>query len=192
MKTVLASLALATAIIATPAHSQTAIEIDGDEPIGTIQPEIYGQFLEHLGAQLYDGMWVGEDSPIPNTDGIRNDVFAALDALDIPVIRWPGGCYADLYHWRDGVGERTPRVNMAWGGTPEPNAFGTHEFFNLAERLGAKTYLNVNLGTGTVEEVGVGVEKVAEDARRCLGEEIAALLLDDSAHLRGAYLEPLH
>jgi alpha-N-arabinofuranosidase len=171
MKTVLASLALATAIIATPAHSQTAIEIDGDKPIGTIQPEIYGQFLEHLGAQLYDGMWVGEDSPIPNTDGIRNDVFAALDALDIPVIRWPGGCYADLYHWRDGVGERTPRVNMAWGGTPEPNAFGTHEFFNLAERLGAKTYLNVNLGTGTVEEAADWLEYVTSPSQSALAQE---------------------
>jgi alpha-N-arabinofuranosidase len=116
-------------------------------------------------------MWVGKDSSIPNTDGIRDDVFAALDALDVPVIRWPGGCYADLYHWRDGVGKRTPRVNMAWGGTPEPNAFGTHEFFNLAERLGAKTYLNVNLGTGTVQEAADWLEYITSPSQSALAQE---------------------
>jgi alpha-N-arabinofuranosidase len=167
----LAALALATSIAVTPVHAQTTIAIESDEPIGTIQPEVYGQFLEHLGAQLYDGMWVGQDSAIPNTDGVRNDVFAALDALDVPVIRWPGGCYADLYHWRDGVGKRTPRVNMAWGGTPEPNAFGTHEFFNLAERLGAKTYLNVNLGTGTVGEAADWLEYITSESQSALAQE---------------------
>lgn len=167
----LAALVLATATAAMPASAQTTIAIESDKPIGTIQPEIYGQFLEHLGAQLYDGLWVGKDSPIPNTDGVRDDMFAALDALDVPVIRWPGGCYADLYHWRDGVGERTPRVNMAWGGTPEPNAFGTHEFFNLAERLGAKTYLNVNLGTGTVEEAADWLEYITSPSQSALAQE---------------------
>ncbi|HUG45001.1 MAG TPA: alpha-L-arabinofuranosidase C-terminal domain-containing protein [Sphingomicrobium sp.] len=170
----IAFLALAAAALVTgtaPAQAQTIVAIDSEAPIGRIQPEVYGQFLEHLGAQLYGGLWVGENSPIPNTDGIRDDVFAALDALDIPVIRWPGGCYADLYHWRDGVGERTPRVNLAWGGTPEPNSFGTHEFFNLAERLGAKTYLNVNLGSGTVEEAANWLEYITSPGQSALAQE---------------------
>lgn len=145
------------------ACAQTPITIHSEDPIGVIAPEVYGQFVEHLGAGIYDGIWVGPDSEIPNTDGIRNDVFNALSDLDIPVMRWPGGCYADLYHWRDGVGprdERTRTVNMAWGGTPESNQFGTHEFFNLAERLGSKTYLNVNLGTGTIEEAADWLEYI--------------------------------
>ncbi|NHK26618.1 alpha-N-arabinofuranosidase [Parvularcula flava] len=154
------------------AAAQTDIKIDRDAPIGTIQPEVYGQFLEHLGTQVYDGIWVGEDSDIPNTDGIRNDVYGALDRLDIPVIRWPGGCYADMYHWRDGIGdERTPRVNMSWGGTPEPNGFGTHEFFNLAEKLGAKTYLNVNLGSGTITEAADWLEYITATGDSALAQE---------------------
>jgi alpha-L-arabinofuranosidase len=100
------------------------------------------------------------DSDIPNTEGIRDDVFAALDALDIPVIRWPGGCYSDRYYWRDGIGTRAVRTNAAWGGTLEPNTFGTHEFFNLAERLGAKTYLNINIGTGTPKDAADWLEYI--------------------------------
>ncbi len=141
-------------------EAQTAIQADQDSPIGIIQPEVYGQFLEHLGAQPYGSIWVGEDSEIPNTDGIRDDVFEALDALDIPVIRWPGGCYSDRYQWRDGIGERAERTNAAWGGTIEPNTFGTHEFFNLAERLGAKTYLNINIGTGTPKDASDWLEYI--------------------------------
>ena len=164
-RTAFAAIACST-ILAGTAAAETRIAIDRDHPIGTIQPEIYGQFLEHLGTQVYDGIWVGQDSAIPNTDGIRDDVFGALDALSIPVIRWPGGCYADQYHWRDGIGAqgaRTPRVNLEWGGTAEPNGFGTHEFFNLAERLGAKTYLNVNLGTGTPTEAADWLEYITTD-----------------------------
>lgn len=176
MKKALAALAgvlLTAGMTPRPAaaEEQAVIVIDREDPIGTIQPEVYGQFLEHLGAQLYGGLWVGEDSPIPNTDGVRDDMFAALDALDIPVIRWPGGCYADLYHWRDGIGERTPRVNFAWNGTPEPNSFGTHEFFNLAERLGAKTYLNVNLGSGTVAEAADWLEYITGTGDSALAQE---------------------
>ncbi|WP_338243471.1 alpha-N-arabinofuranosidase [Aurantiacibacter hainanensis] len=159
------------AAIGTPAAAQTAIQIDSEAEIGTIEPEVYSQFLEHLGTQIYGGLWVGEDSDIPNTDGVRDDVFAALQALQVPAIRWPGGCYADLYHWRDGVGERTPRENMAWGGTEEPNTFGTHEFFNLAERLGAKTYLNVNLGSGTVEEAADWLEYITGTGQTALAQE---------------------
>jgi alpha-L-arabinofuranosidase len=137
------------------AQAQARLDVDLDAPTETIAPEIYGQFLEHVGTQPYGGIWVGPESDIPNTDGIRDDVFDALKALNVPVVRWPGGCFADLYHWRDGIGPRTDRpgrVNMVWGGTPESNEFGTHEFFDFAERLGAKTYLNLNLGTGTAKE----------------------------------------
>ena len=159
------------ATMAMPAFAQTSIAIDRDAEIGTIEPEVYGQFLEHLGTQIYGGIWVGKDSAIPNTDGIRDDVFAALQKLKVPVIRWPGGCYADLYHWRDGIGERTHRVNLAWGGTAEPNTFGTHEFFNLAERLGAKTYLNVNLGSGTVTEAADWLEYITGNGQTALAQE---------------------
>jgi len=137
------------------AEAQAKLDVDLDAPTETIAPEIYGQFLEHVGTQPYGGIWVGPDSDIPNTDGIRDDVFDALKALNVPVVRWPGGCFADLYHWRDGIGpqaDRPGRVNMVWGGTAESNEFGTHEFFDFAERLGAKTYLNLNLGTGTAKE----------------------------------------
>ena len=161
MKSRLAAACTALLLAAAPAFAQTKVSADMDAPIGTIRPEVYGQFLEHLGLQPYDGIWVGPDSDIPNTDGIRDDVFNALKALDVPVIRWPGGCYADLYHWRDGIGPREARPmrsNMVWGGTPEPNSFGTHEFFNFAERLGAKTYLNLNLGTGSPKEAADWLE----------------------------------
>lgn len=155
---------MAAILVALPGcasvEAQTRVTLDPDSPIGTIEPEVYGQFLEHLGAQPYGSIWVGEDSDIPKTDGIRDDVFAALDALDIPVIRWPGGCYSDRYQWRDGIGERAVRTNAAWGGTLEPNTFGTHEFFNLAERLGAKTYLNINIGTGTPKDAADWLEYI--------------------------------
>ncbi|RIJ32705.1 alpha-N-arabinofuranosidase [Henriciella mobilis] len=158
------SALLAASMIALSAcatiEAQTRATVDPSSPIGTIAPEVYGQFLEHLGAQPYGSIWVGEDSDIPNTDGIRDDVFAALDKLDIPVIRWPGGCYSDRYYWRDGIGERALRTNAAWGGTLEPNTFGTHEFFNLAERLGAKTYLNINIGTGTPKDAADWLEYI--------------------------------
>ena len=164
-------------LAASGASAQTDVRIDREAPIGTIQPEVYGQFVEHLGAGIYEGIWVGTESEIRNTDGIRDDVFAALDRLDIPVMRWPGGCYADLYHWRDGIGPRDERagtVNMAWGGTPESNQFGTHEFFDLAERLGAKTYLNVNLGTGTPGEAQAWLEYITLPEGSDLAEERVA------------------
>ncbi|MFN3313000.1 MAG: alpha-N-arabinofuranosidase [Hyphomonas sp.] len=157
--------------------AQTRVTLDASAPIGTIAPEVYGQFLEHLGAQPYGSIWVGEDSDIPNTGGIRDDVFAALDALEIPVIRWPGGCYSDRYQWRDGIGTRAVRTNAAWGGTLEPNTFGTHEFFNLAERLGARTYLNINIGTGTPKDAADWMEYITAtfgdraDERRTNGRD---------------------
>lgn len=132
-----------------------------------VEPEMYGQFAEHLGRCIYGGIWVGEDSEVPNTKGYRNDVIEAFKALEIPVLRWPGGCFADEYHWMDGIGPRENRptmVNSNWGGTVEDNSFGTHEFFDFCELLGIEPYLSVNVGSGTVEEMAKWIEYItAED-----------------------------
>ncbi len=132
-----------------------------------IPKEIYGQFAEHLGTCIYGGLWVGENSSIPNTNGYRNDVLQALKALKVPVLRWPGGCFADEYHWMDGIGpkENRPRmVNNNWGGTVEDNSFGTHEFLNLCELLECEPYVSMNVGSGTVQETAQWVEYMtAED-----------------------------
>ena len=127
---------------------------------------IYGHFAEHLGRCIYEGFWVGEDSPIPNTRGIRRDVTGALKRLQIPCLRWPGGCFADEYHWMDGVGPKENRkkmVNTHWGGVVENNHFGTHEFFDLCEILGAEPYICGNVGSGSVREMSEWVEYMTFD-----------------------------
>src|SRR6478609_3649998 len=132
------------------------VTLKADSDQGLINRNIYGHFSEHLGRCIYEGLWVGEDSPIPNTDGIRNDVLTALQKLNIPVLRWPGGCFADEYHWKDGVGpksERARMINTHWGGVEENNHFGTHEFLRLCELLGTEPYISGNLGSGTVQEM---------------------------------------
>jgi alpha-N-arabinofuranosidase len=144
--------------------------IRADEPKGTINRNIYGQFAEHLGRLIYGGLWVGEDSPIPNTRGLRNDVIAALKELHIPVIRWPGGCFSDEYHWRDGIGprdKRPHRPNASWGGV-DTNAFGTHEFMDLCELLGADPYINGNLGSGTPQEMMEWIEYMTSNSDSAL------------------------
>lgn len=126
-----------------------------------INKNIYGHFAEHLGRCIYDGIWVGEDSAIPNVRGIRTDIVEALRNIKISVLRWPGGCFADEYHWRDGLGSREKRakiVNTHWGGVTESNHFGTHEFFDLCEQLGAEPYICGNVGSGTVYEMQQWVE----------------------------------
>lgn len=131
-----------------------------------INRNIYGQFAEHLGTCIYGGLWVGEGSSIPNTNGYRNDVLSALKDLHIPVLRWPGGCFADDYHWEDGIGprsERPKKVNSTWGGTVEDNSFGTHEFLNLCEMLGCEPYVSMNIGSGTVRETADWVEYMTAD-----------------------------
>ncbi|MFW6279087.1 MAG: alpha-N-arabinofuranosidase [Bacillota bacterium] len=123
---------------------------------GQINKNIYGHFSEHLGRCIYEGFWVGEDSEIPNTNGLRNDVVEALRKIDIPVLRWPGGCFADEYHWKDGIGPREDRariLNSHWGGVVENNHFGTHEFFELCEQLDTEPYICGNVGSGTVREM---------------------------------------
>jgi alpha-N-arabinofuranosidase len=138
-----------------------------DAPGPVVNPNIYGHFAEHLGRGIYEGIWVGPDSPIPNTRGIRNDVVAALKALNIPVIRWPGGCFADEYHWKDGIGPREKRpsmINTHWGGVVENNHFGTHEFMDLVEQLGTDAYITGNVGSGTAQEMMEWVEYLTSDA----------------------------
>lgn len=139
------------------------IVIRADQGIEKISKYIYGHFAEHLGNCIYGGFWVGENSAIPNTRGIRNDVLAALREINPPVIRWPGGCFADTYHWKDGIGPRDQRpaiINSTWGGVTEDNSFGTHEFLDLCELLGAEPYICLNVGSGTVQEAADWVEYV--------------------------------
>ncbi|MCD7859430.1 MAG: alpha-N-arabinofuranosidase [Firmicutes bacterium] len=127
----------------------------------TIEPEVYGHFSEHLGRGIYGGIYVGEDSKIPNVRGMRCDVVEALRELKVPSLRWPGGCFADEYHWKDGIGPKESRkkmINTHWGGVTEDNSFGTHEYFELCEQLGCKSYINGNLGSGTVQEMSEWVE----------------------------------
>ncbi len=140
--------------------------IDLKRQKGAISPEIQGHFAEHLGRCVYEGLYVGQNSDIPNTDGIRDDVASALREMKLPVLRWPGGCFADTYHWRDGVGDPAKRkkiVNYHWGGTVEDNSFGTHEFMRLCELLGCEPYINGNLGSGTVAEMQEWVEYLTFD-----------------------------
>ena len=140
--------------------------IHADQAGAKINREIYGQFSEHLGSCIYGGLWVGENSQIPNIKGYRKDVFEALKALKIPVMRWPGGCFADDYHWMDGIGPKDQRPSLRnnnWGGTIEDNSFGTHEFLNLCEMLGCEPYISGNVGSGTVKEMAQWVEYMTSD-----------------------------
>ena len=160
MKKILISMGV---FIALPllAQREASIRIYPEQGTQQISKHIYGQFAEHLGSCIYGGLWVGPDSDIPNTDGYRTDVLNALKELQIPTLRWPGGCFADEYHWRDGIGPRENRpkmVNNNWGGTIEDNSFGTHEFLNLCELLGCEPYISGNVGSGTVEEMAKWVE----------------------------------
>jgi alpha-N-arabinofuranosidase len=152
---------------------EITIRVDAAEPGPQISRYLYGHFLEHLGRAVYDGVWVGADSDIPNRDGLRTDVLEALRDLQPPVIRWPGGCYADEYHWETGIGPRSERpvtVNLSWGGVEETNEFGTHEFFEFVEALGADAYIAGNLGTGSAEEMMRWLEYMTSPTRSTLAE----------------------
>ena len=134
-----------------------------------IDRHVYGHFSEHLGRCVYEGgYWAGEDSPVPNVRGIRKDITEAMRAIRVPNIRWPGGCFADDYHWMDGIGpkdERTPIVNVHWGGVLESNHFGTHEFMDLCEQIGCEPYICGNVGSGTVREMRDWVEYLTDDGQ---------------------------
>lgn len=153
--------------LSAPAFAQDAVvKINTKQPGHEISRHIYGHFAEHLGTCIYNGLWVGPESSIPNTQGYRKDVLEALKKLSIPNLRWPGGCFADEYHWKDGVGPQSGRpkmVNNNWGGTIEDNSFGTHEFLNLCEILGTEPYISANVGSGTVEEMAKWVEYMTSD-----------------------------
>jgi alpha-N-arabinofuranosidase len=153
------------------------ISIDTTRPGATINRHIFGQFAEHLGRGIYEGVWVGPDSSIPNTRGIRNDVVAALKAIKVPNVRWPGGCFADEYHWRNGIGPRDRRpatLNPNWGGVIEPNTFGTHEFMDFVQQIGADAFLSINVGSGTAAESADWLEYLTTPQPSTLGKERAA------------------
>ncbi len=145
----------------TAAQNTVSLRQDAAAPV--ISRNIYGHFAEHLGHCIYGGFYVGDTAHIPNTAGVRNDVIAALRNLKIPNLRWPGGCFADTYHWKDGIGPKDKRpaiVNAWWGGVTENNSFGTHDFLDMCERLGAEPYLAGNVGSGTVQELADWVQYV--------------------------------
>ena len=158
---------LAGVLAAVCASAQVQVKIHEEaENQPVIPAEIYGQFAEHLGRCIYDGIWVGPDSDIPNINGYRKDLVEALKELKVPVLRWPGGCFADEYHWMDGIGPKENRpmmINNNWGGTVEDNSFGTHEFFNLCELLECEPYLSGNVGSGSVEELAKWVEYITAE-----------------------------
>lgn len=141
--------------------------VNARDIIGHINPEIYGHFSEHLGRCIYEGIYVGENSDIPNIEGMRTDIIEAFRQIKMPVLRWPGGCFADEYHWKDGVGPKADRksiINTNWGGVTESNAFGTHEFLRFCELVGCQPYINANVGSGTVQEMSEWVEYITSDA----------------------------
>jgi len=166
---------VAAALACAPCFSaEVSLRIRADEPGPEISRYLYGQFMEHLGRDIYGGIWVGPDSAIPNRDGLRTDVLDALTDLQIPVIRWPGGCYADEYHWRNGIGPRDERpvtINLSWGGVEENNAFGTHEFFALTEAIGADAYIAGNLGTGSAQEMVDWLEYLTSPTNSTLAQQ---------------------
>lgn len=153
---------------------QLTIQTSASGP--TIDRHIFGQFAEHLGRGVYEGIWVGRDSSIPNTRGIRNDVVAALKELHVPVVRWPGGCFADEYHWRKGIGradQRPVTLNPNWGGVIESNAFGTDEFMDFAQQIGADPYISINLGSGIPQEAAEWLEYMTAPKDSTLSKERA-------------------
>ncbi len=160
-----------------PAAAPGPLTIEADKPGPVINRDIFGQFAEHLGKGIYGGVWVGNTSPIPNVRGIRSDVVGALKAIKVPVVRWPGGCFADEYHWRDGVGpaaRRVTTVNTNWGNSVEPNTFGTDEFMDFAGQIGAEAYVSVNLGSGTVKEASDWLAYMTAAAPASAAKERAA------------------
>ena len=170
--------AMATGLaLATPsmAADTVVLSVDPSKPGARIDRNIFGQFAEHLGHGIYEGIWVGLDSTIPNTRGIRDDVVAALKALKVPNVRWPGGCFADEYHWRKGIGpQRAVSLNPNWGGVTEPNTFGTHELMDFLDQIGSEAYLSVNVGSGTPQEAAEWLEYMTTDQPTTLAQQRAA------------------
>jgi alpha-L-arabinofuranosidase len=169
---VLIAIALTAPIAAA---QKITLSVDVSKAGAKIDRNIFGQFAEHLGHGIYDGIWVGPDSTIPNTRGIRNDVVLALKAIKVPNVRWPGGCFGDEYHWRKGIGSpRAVTLNPNWGGVIEPNTFGTHEFMDFLEQIGAQAYVSVNVGSGTPQEASEWLEYLTTAQPTTLAKERAA------------------
>ena len=177
VRSLLASLTLLAVAVTVPvaAAQKVQMSVDVSKAGAKIDRNLFGQFAEHLGHGVYEGIWVGPDSKIPNTRGIRNDVVAALKALKVPDVRWPGGCFADEYHWRKGIGpQRTVTLNPNWGGVIESNTFGTHEFMDFLDQIGAEAYLSVNVGSGTPQESAEWLEYLTTAQPTTLAKERAA------------------
>jgi alpha-N-arabinofuranosidase len=156
--------AFGPSLLSSPARAaedaRPSVTILLNEPVGTINPAIYGHFTEHIGGVIYDGIWVGRDSKIANTNGIRQQLIDHMQRLGSTVIRWPGGCFADKYHWRDGIGDpaNRPRRFGRWQEDTESNEFGTHEFIDFCRQIGSAPYFAGNVGTGTAEEFQQWIE----------------------------------
>ena len=176
MKNYLFKVVLMCAILTICAAAQKVeLTVDASKPGATINRNIFGQFAEHLGYGIYEGIWVGPDSKIPNTRGIRSDVVNALKAIKVPNVRYPGGCFADEYHWRKGIGaKRAVTLNPNWGGVIEPNTFGTHEFMDFLDQIGSEAFLSVNVGSGTPQEAAEWLEYLTTDQPTDLAKERAA------------------
>jgi alpha-N-arabinofuranosidase len=171
------SLLLLVSTAALMAQVTAHLSIDASRPGAKIDRNLFGQFAENLGHGLYEGIWVGPDSPIPNTRGIRNDVVAALRPLKVPNVRWPGGCFADEYHWRKGIGKAAQRpatLNNSWGGVVDTNSFGTDEFMDFIHQIGSQAYVSVNVGSGTPQEAAEWLEYMTAAQPTALAKERAA------------------
>jgi alpha-N-arabinofuranosidase len=178
LRVIIALTGLAMGAVASAAENESIrLVVDATTSGAKIDRHIFGQFAEHLGRGIYEGVWVGPDSKIPNTRGIRNDVVEALKAIKVPNVRWPGGCFADEYHWRNGIGPRDKRpatLNPNWGGVIEPNTFGTHEFMDFVQQIGAEAYLSINVGSGTPAESADWLEYLTTPQPSALGQQRAA------------------
>jgi len=157
-----------------PSPAVVNVTVDTAKAGPVIDRHIYGQFAEHLGHGIYDGIWVGRDSKISNIRGYRSDVVDALKEIKVPVVRWPGGCFGDLYNWRDGIGlpaKRPVRINVHWGGVTEDNSFGTHEFLDFAELIGADAYVSGNVGSMTPLDNANWMEYMTSSEKSTLADE---------------------
>src|SRR5689334_12901532 len=172
-----AALAVQPVSVLAQQPAPVRLQVQAAHPGPTISRDIFGQFAEHLGTGIYGGIWVGPDSAIPNVRGIRSDVVAALKAIHVPNVRWPGGCFGDNYHWRNGIGPRAARpatLNPDWGGVIEPNSFGTEEYFDFLSQIGADAFISENVGSGTVEEAADWFEYMTSDKPTTLARQRAA------------------
>ncbi|OAN67276.1 alpha-N-arabinofuranosidase [Sphingomonas sp. TDK1] len=174
MRSFISAIALIAALPAMAQSGSDAVTVHGDQPGAKFDRRLFGQFAEHLGTGIYGGLWVGTDSKIPNVKGFRRDVIDALKEIRVPVIRWPGGCFADEYHWREGIGPKAKRlvkVNTNWGGVTEDNAVGTNEFMDFTEVVGAEAYVSGNVGSAAPSEMAEWVEYMTSPTKSTIANQ---------------------